>query len=256
MRPMTAPSPGVPNWVDLATADLEDAIRFYTTLFGWTAEVSGDDFGGYTTFLLNGLPVAGAGPLFGEGQPTAWSTYIAAEDADVVAARVEAAAGKVLVPPFDVMDQGRMAAFLDPAGAPFSVWEAGMMRGAEVFDLPGALTWAELNTRDLDGAKAFYGAVFDWSFRDTRMGELPYVICERNHSQVAGMQLMIGSAWPDDLLPHWLVYFAVGDCDIAADHAYALGARIIYPPVTIDVGRYAVLEDPQGAMFAILAATR
>ena len=74
MRRMTVPLPGVPNWVDLATADLDEAIRFYTGMFGWSAEVSGAEFGGYTTFLLNGLPVAGAGPLFGEGQPTAWST--------------------------------------------------------------------------------------------------------------------------------------------------------------------------------------
>ena len=255
MPAMTVRSPGVPNWVDLATADLEDAIRFYTTLFGWTAEVSGDEFGGYTTFLLNGLPVAGAGPLFGEGQPTAWSTYVAVDDADVVAARVEAATGKVLVPPFDVMDQGRMAAFLDPAGAPFSVWEAGMMRGAEVFDLPGALTWAELNTRDLDGAKAFYGAVFSWTFRDAQVGALPYVICERDRTSVAGIQLMIGSAWPDDLPPHWLVYFSVGDCDAAAGHAYALGGRVVFAPTTITVGRYAVLQDPQGGTFAILAAS-
>ncbi|WP_045740471.1 VOC family protein [Actinoplanes rectilineatus] len=250
---MTHPTPGVPNWVDLATADLGDAARFYTALFGWTADVSGDEFGGYTTFLLNGLPVAGAGPLFGEGQQTAWSTYFAAADADTVAARVEASTGKVLVAPFDVVDQGRMGAFLDPAGAPFSVWEAGMMRGAEVFDLPGALTWNELNTRDLEGAKAFYGAVFGWTFQDTHVGGLPYVICERNHIQVAGMQLMIGSAWPDDMPPHWLVYFAVGDCDAAAEHASALGGHVLHPPTTIAVGRYAVIEDPQGGTFAILA---
>ncbi|MFC7529420.1 VOC family protein [Actinoplanes sp. GCM10030250] len=253
---MTGPSPGVPNWVDLASADVEGAIRFYTTLFGWTAEVSGDDFGGYTTFLLNGLPVAGAGPLFGEGQQTAWSTYFAADDADLVAARVEAAAGKVLVPPFDVMDQGRMAAFLDPAGAPFSAWEAGMMRGAEVFDLPGALTWAELNTRDLEGAMAFYGAVFGWTFRDAHVSGLPYVIGERNRTSVAGIQLMVGSAWPDDLPPHWLVYFAVTDCDAAAEHAYALGGRIVHQPTSISVGRYALVEDPQGGTFAILAPVR
>src|SRR3954447_3540518 len=92
---MTAPVPGVPNWVDLATADLDDAKRFYTALFGWEVEVSGDEYGGYTTFPLNGLAVAGAGPLYGGAQPTAWSTYIATADADAVAARVDAAGGKV-----------------------------------------------------------------------------------------------------------------------------------------------------------------
>ena len=249
---MTVPPPGVPSWVDLAAADLDGAIRFYTALFGWTADVSGADFGGYTTFLLNGLPVAGAGPLFGEGQPTAWSTYLSTTDADEVAARVESARGKVLVPPFDVADQGRMAAFLDPAGAPFSVWEAGMMRGAEVFDLPGAFTWSELNTRDLEGAVAFYGSVFGWTFREGQVGGLPYVVCERDRTPVAGLQLMIGSGWPDDLPPHWQVYFAVTDCDVAADHALRLGGRLVHPPTTIPGARYAVLADPQGGVFAIL----
>ena len=253
MPSMTVPSPGAPNWVDLATADLADATRFYSGLFGWTAEVSGDEFGGYTTFLLNGLPVAGAGPLFGAGQPTAWSTYFAAGDADEVAGRVESAGGKVLVAPFDVMDQGRMAAFLDPAGAPFSVWEPGLMRGAEVFHVPGALSWNELNTRDLEGSLAFYHQVFGWVFQESRIGGLPHVTCLLGRHPVAGAQLMVGSAWPDDLLPHWLVYFAVGDCDVAADHAYALGGRIVRPPTTIAVGRYAVIEDPQGGSFAVLA---
>ncbi|SDT72730.1 VOC family protein [Actinoplanes derwentensis] len=249
---MTVASPGVPNWVDLATADLDDAIRFYTELFGWTAEISGDELGGYTTFLLNGLPVAGAGPLFGEGQVSAWSTYFSASDADAVAGWVEAAYGTVLVPPFDVGDQGRMAAFLDPAGAPFSVWEPRAMRGAEVFGIPGALTWSELNTRDLEGAAGFYGAVFGWQFRRTRIGGLPYLLCELEQAPVAGFQLMAGDNWPVDLPPHWQIHFAVGDCDGAVDHAVQLGGRLLHPPTTIPGARYAVLADPQGASFAIL----
>src|SRR4029453_570967 len=112
-------------------------------------------------------PAAGAGPLFGEGQPTAWSTYIGTADADAVAALVEAAGGTVLVAPFDVMEQGRMAAFLDQAGAPFSVWEPGTMPGAEVFDEPGALTWNELTTRDIDGSPAFYHPIFAWRLRQS-----------------------------------------------------------------------------------------
>ncbi|AEV81325.1 hydroxylase [Actinoplanes sp. SE50] len=253
---MTAPSPSGPNWVDLATSDLDAAIRFYTSLFGWTADVSGDDFGGYTTFLLNGLPVAGAGPLYGEGQPTAWSTYLATADADRSAALVEAAAGKVLVAPFDVMDQGRMAAFLDPSGAPFSVWEPRSMRGAEVFDVPGALTWNELNTRDLDTARTFYGAVFGWTFRTAEVGGLPYLLCDNGRRPVAGIHPMTGDGWSDDISPYWLTYFATGDCDAAAEHAFALGGRIISPPTTIPIGRYAVLTDPQGATFALLTTAR
>ena len=254
---MTAPTPGVPNWVDLGTADLEDAKRFYTGLFGWTTDVSPEpELGGYTTFHLGGYAVAGAGPLFGEGQPTAWSTYIATDDADLVAARVEAAGGKVLVGPFDVLDQGRMAAFLDQAGAPFSVWEPAMMRGAEAFDVPGALTWNELTTRDVEGSKYFYGTVFGWSSRNSSVGGRPYVIFEQAGETVAGMQPMNPRDWPDDISPHWMIYFAVEDCDQSAALAYHLGGRVIVPPTTFPMGRYAVVEDPEGGTFSILAGNR
>ena len=246
---MSPSTPGSPTWVDLGTADLDEAQRFYTALFGWAAEVSGD----YVTFLLNGLPVAGAGPLYGVGQPTAWSTYIGTADADEVARRVTAAGGQVLVPPFDVTDQGRMAAFLDRTGAPFSVWQPGTMRGAGVFDVPGALTWNELNTRDLQGSMSFYGAVFGWSFRNSTMDGLPYVVAKVAETPVCGIQPMIGDEWPDDMSPHWMVYFAVHDCDISAGTALQLGGHVLQPPTSLQVGRYAVLEDPQGGYFAILA---
>ena len=254
---MTAPTPSVPSWVDLSTADLDDAVRFYTGLFGWTAYVSPEpESGGYTTFHLDGRAVAGAGPLFGEAQPTAWSTYIATTDSDTIAARVEAAGGRVLVPPFDVLDQGRMAAFLDQAGAPFSVWEPAMMRGAEVFDVPGALTWNELTTRDVEGSKKFYGSVFGWTARDSSVAGLPYVIWENAGESIAGMQPMVGPDWPDDLPPHWMIYFAVADCDNSAALARQLGGRVINPPRSFPMGRYAVIEDPQGGVFSILASAR
>jgi uncharacterized protein len=249
---MSAPTPGVPNWIDLGTADLDDAKRFYTALFGWTAHVSGEQYGGYTIFALNGRPVAGAGPLFGEGQPTAWSTYIATDDADAVAARVEAAGGKVLVAPFDVMEQGRMSAFLDQAGAPFSVWEPGTMPGSEVFDAPGALTWNELTTRDVEGSRAFYGAVFGWGTRNTKMGTAPYVAWELHGDTIAGMLPMVGPGWPDDLSPHWMIYFAVTDCDETVALARELGGRVVGAPENFPMGRYAILEDPQGGTFSIL----
>jgi predicted enzyme related to lactoylglutathione lyase len=250
---MTPPTPGVPNWVDLGTPDLEDTIRFYSALFGWEAEVSGEEYGGYTTFRLDGRAAAGAGPLYGEGQQTAWSTYISTDDTDLVAARVEAAGGKVLVAPFDVMYQGRMAAFLDQAGAPFSVWQPGTMRGADVFDAPGALTWNELTTRDVEGSAAFYGEVFGWVARESSMGGgMSYIVWELNGRPIAGMQAMDGDEWPDDLPPHWMIYFAVADCDGSAAYAQALGGRVMRPPVSLPIGRYAVLSDPQGGTFSIL----
>jgi predicted enzyme related to lactoylglutathione lyase len=245
---MTSPAPGAPNWVDLATADLDGAKQFYTRLFDWTTDVSD----GYTTFLLNGLPVAGAGPLTAESQPTAWSTYLATDNADAVAFRVTQAGGKVLVPPFDVMEQGRLAAFLDPAGAPFSVWQPGTVGGSAVFDVPGALTWNELNTRDVEGSAVFYGSVFGWTFRESSMVGRPYVVADLNGTAIAGIQPMAGDGW-DDLSAHWMVYFAVHDCDRAVSTVSALGGRVLQPPRPIPIGRYAIVADPSGAIFSLLA---
>ena len=64
--------------------------------------------------------------------------------------------------PFDVRDAGRMAVLADPEGAVFCVWQAKEHKGAELVNEPGSLNFNSLNTRDAEGAKAFYGAVFGW----------------------------------------------------------------------------------------------
>src|SRR5918998_547386 len=99
--------------------------------------------------------------------------YVWVEDADETAARVRAAGGAVLAEPFDVGDAGRMARFADPEGAAFCVWQAKQHRGAAVVNEHGSLNFNDLNTRDLDGAQAFYGAVFGWELLHGSMWALP-----------------------------------------------------------------------------------
>ncbi len=251
---MSAPAPGFPNWVDIGTSDPEATTAFYTGLFGWRANVSTDPrYGGYTLFTLDDEPVAGAGPLIEAGQPVAWNSYFATVDADATARRVESAGGKVLSAPFDVGDQGRMAVFLDPAGASFGVWQGADLPSAGLLDAPGALTWNELTTRDVEGALAFYDAVFGWAGRDRPLDGVPYLVWQKDGQLVGGMMPMVGDVWPADLPPHWMVYFAVDDCDATAARAAHLGGTVCVPPTTIPMGRFAVLNDPQGAVFSILA---
>jgi predicted enzyme related to lactoylglutathione lyase len=251
---MTAVPPGTPAWVDLSTTDLADATRFYRELFGWTARVAPQpEAGGYTMFHKDGKVVAGAGPVPEPDRLPGWSTYVATDDADAVAARVEAAGGTVLVTPFDVMDQGRMGVFTDTAGATFSVWQPMAMTGAELFNAPGALCWNELTTREPDGATAFYRAVFGWTPEDQPMGDVPYTVFNLDGRPVAGMMPMTGGAWPADLPAHWMVYFAVEDADAAAGRAAALGGTVSVPPTDLPQGRFAVLNDPQGAVFSVIA---
>ncbi|HYN92863.1 MAG TPA: VOC family protein [Pilimelia sp.] len=251
---MTTRPPGSFSWVDLGTPDVAAAAAFYGTLFGWTAHVSPlPDAGGYTILNKDGQAVAGAGPLSDDDQPTAWSSYVATDDADAVAERVGAAGGKVLMAPTDVLEQGRMAVFLDRAGAAFSVWQPGRNGGAQLFDSPGSLYWNELTTRDVTGSKEFYGAVFGWGAKDSPMGDYSYTEWELAGRSVGGMMPMVGDEWPADLPAHWMVYFAVADCDASAARSAELGGRVSVPPTDTPQGRFAVLNDPHGAFFSVIA---
>jgi hypothetical protein len=250
---MTSTAPGTPNWVDLGSPDVEASKRFYGELFGWEATTSPEpEAMGYTMFSVGGKEVAGVGPLQSPDQPPVWTTYVATADADATATMVEAAGGKVLMAPMDVMDFGRMALFLDPAGAAFAVWQAGTHPGGEVFNVPGALTWNELTTRDPDSSKAFYSSLFGWTPSDADYAGTTYTTWRLGGARVGGMMPMVGDAWPPELPNHWMVYFAVDDCDATAAKAAELGGAVSVPPTDIAPGRFAVLGDPNGAFFSII----
>ena len=250
---MAALPPGTPNWVSLSTSDIEDARRFYSALFGWTADVMADPAaGGYTHFRKDGKSAAGAGPVMGDGQPVVWTTYIATDDADGVAARVAQAGGTVLADPFDVFNEGRMGVFLDSAGAAFAVWQPMSMPGGEVFNVPGTLSWNELATRDPDGAKAFYGSVFGWEPEDTTTSAVTYTVWHLDGRTIGGMVPMSSDQWPAETPPHWMAYFAVDDADATVARAAELGGEALVSPTDLPQGRFAVLNDPQGATFSII----
>ena len=157
--------PGVPCWVDTSQPDPEAAVAFYGGLFGWDFEDAmppGSD-GNYFIARLRGGEVAAVGSQPEGGPPTAvWNTYVWVQSADEAAAKVQGAGGRVVTAPFDVMDAGRMAVFTDPEGAAFCVWQAKEHRGARIVNEPGSVNFNGLNTRDVEGAKSFYGSVFGW----------------------------------------------------------------------------------------------
>src|SRR5207244_5541594 len=160
-----------PAWVDLSSKDAAASRDFYSKLFGWKVEIAGPDAGGYALAKLGGKDVAGIGPTQDPTAPSAWMVYIGTRDADATAKKVEAEGGKVVAPPFDVLDQGRMAVFQDPTGAFISVWQPKKMFGSEVTGKQGAYSWAELNSRGFEKAKPFYAKVFGWDKKVSPMGE-------------------------------------------------------------------------------------
>jgi uncharacterized protein len=272
--------PGCPCWIDTAQADPEAAVGFYGGLFGWEFEdrMPPDAPGSYFVARLHDRDVAAVGSQPEGALPTpVWSTYIAVEDADAAATAVTRAGGNTLAEPFDVLEAGRMAIFSDPAGAVFSVWQPNEHKGAQLVNEPGTWNFSDLNTRDVEGAKAFYGGVFGWvastvkgagaeftmlclpgygDFLETRDPELRARQEEIGappgfEDVVAGLVPMTNDRFPADVPSHWSVTFSVDDADATAARAAELGGDVIAPPFDAGPTRVAVVSDPQGAVFAV-----
>jgi len=245
-------APGTPSWVDLASPDLEAAIRFYTALFGWTAHRSpAPEAGGYTLFHAGEKQVAGASPAMVPGQPAAWTTYISVADADATAARAAEAGAKVVMAPTQVMDLGKMAVLQDPTGAAFALWQPGAHKGAELYNAAGALCWNELATRDVPAAERFYTRLFGWGAKTSGEGANRYTEWQLEGRTVGGMMPMPAMV-PADVPAHWLAYFGVPDCVGTARRAEELGGSVMMQPTPIPQGTMSVMADPQGAAFAVI----
>lgn len=244
---------GTPAWVDVATPDAGDTIRFYGGLFGWEADDPTAD--GHRRFRLRGKLVAGLGlaPPGDEGTAPSWSTYVTVDDAAETLTVAGEHGATVLVEPTDVPG-GRMATFVDPTGAPLSLWQPRELCGAELVNEPDTLCWNELTTRDINTAKDFYKAVFGW-IGDTNAYEgTTYTEWKLGEHSVGGM-LQIEDDWPEEVPSQWMVYFAAADCDAVAARAEELGGKLAVPPTDIPPGRFAVIADPQEATFSIIEPT-
>src|SRR6266700_6719323 len=249
----TAWGDGTPCWVDLGVADIAKACAFYAALFGWEAHQGPPEAGGYALCLKDGRQVAGIGPKMGPPEePSAWTTYLATSDADETAGRITAAGGQVLVAPMDVMDQGRMVMAADPGGAVFGLWQARLHTGVQLANEPGSLTWNENPSRDFDGNKSFYHAVFGYEYGDIGEAGFRYATLKVGSAEVAGIG-ELDSSFPAQIPAHWSVYFAAGDTDAAAAAVVALGGSVARGPWDTPYGRMAIVTDNQGAFFSLIS---
>jgi predicted enzyme related to lactoylglutathione lyase len=278
--------PGVPCWVDTSQPDPEAAVDFYSGLFGWEFEdVTPADAPG--KYFIGRLSGGEGGSIFGdaehrggavaavgsmpEGAPpmAMWNTYLWVESADETASKVTEAGGGVVMEPFDIMDDGRMAVLTDPEGAAFCVWQAKEFKAAQIVNDPGSLNFNGLNTRDVEGARSFYGSVFGWQTLALDGGAEMWTLPGYGdhlesfqpglRKQVAdmggpkGFEDVVASINPipedqPDTPPHWSVTFAVDDADATAAKATELGGTVVAAPFDAPWVRMTVIKDPQGAM--------
>lgn len=248
---------GSPNWFELGTTDPASAETFYAGLFGWEPVHSAmPDGGTYTIFRLDGREAAAAYPLKAEqraqGMPSSWGVYFQVDDADAAAEAVVAAGGRVHVPPFEVMQHLRMAVCADPEGAMFMVGQPRQHPGVGVIREPNAVCWAELATRDLDRADAFYTTVLGWTMQAHHASPPDTYRIFGNADGMLGGLLRITPEW-GDIPSHWAIYLQVEDVDAVVERAQALGGRLVFPAFDApQVGRIARIEDPTGAGFYVI----
>ena len=257
MPKVTKHAPGIPSWADLSTTDDSGAVSFYGSLFGWTddpQEMGPDSF--YHLQRLDKQSVVG---IYKQGEeekaqniPSHWNAYFTVENADETAQKAKDAGGTVLLEACDVFDAGRMAVIQDPQGAVFSVWQPNKHIGAELVQEPGAIMWVELMAKDTKGAAEFYVKVLGVE-TGQMAGPVPYTMIKVGGNDVAGM-MNISDMGPEaaNVPPNWSIYFGTTDADSTVENARSLGATVVVPPNDIPgIGRFSVLQDPQGAVFSV-----
>jgi uncharacterized protein len=279
--------PGVPCWVDTNQSDPEAAVDFYRGLFGWKLEdvTPPESDGKYfiarhetptssifeTSGELQSGDVAAIGSVSGAAPPNGiWNTYFWVDSADETASKVRDAGGGVMVEPFDFMDASRTAVLADPEGAVFRVWEAKRHKGAGLVNDPGSLNFNSLSTRDIEGAKSFYGPLFGWQTLDMGGGVEMWTLAgygEHLEGYHPGLRKQVVEAGaPEgfadvvaqinpiaddepDTPANWSVTFATDDADATAAKATELGGKVIVPPFDAPWVRMTIIGDPQGAIF-------
>lgn len=253
---VTSYKQGTPSWVDLSTSDVAGALGFYSALFGWVDEPNeaGEDFVYHMQKL--GDEYASAISLLRAdeaemGVPPHWVTYLAVDDVDAVAARVTSAGGALVAGPFDVMDAGRMAVVADPTGGLVSLWQAGEHIGAGVQHEAGSLTWSELITDDPAGAAGFLESLLGIGVRESpEAGESTYLLLEVGGRPVAGV--MQKTAEMGEIPSVWSTYFEVSNVEEAMSRVESLGGRVVTSVMEEAQMRFAIAEDPQGAVFGLM----
>lgn len=121
-----------------------------------------------------------------------------------------------------------------------------------VFQQQGAFSWCELMTTDTTAAKEFYSRLFGWEMTDRPVEGMTYTVLKVGEREVGGLMAMM----PDlpAMLPQWGVYVTVDDVDTSVKLVEELGGQVKVPPTDIpDVGRFAVIQDPQGAPLSIIS---
>lgn len=244
---------GAPCWIDLTTSDVERAQDFYGTVFGWTFESAGPEYGGYVNAAKGGHRVAGMMANRSEFQsPDNWAIYFHTADIDATLSAVTAAGGSVCMS-MEVPAKGRMSLSTDPSGAFFGLWQPLEHRGFEVIGEAGTPVWHQLTTRDHRAAVDFYREVLDWRTEPVSdTDEFRYTTAWFGDQQLLGV--MDGAALlPEGVPSRWTTFFGAEDVDETLRVISDKGGAVVRPAEDTPYGRLAAATDPTGVIFNLSA---
>jgi len=241
-------------WIDLMAHDMAAAEAFYGKVFGWEPDPQ-DTQGGppYTVFRLRGKEVAGMGQMMDEmksqGVPPIWNSYINVDDVETATNKAAALGAQVQLPPMQVVEAGWMSMIQDPTGAMVALWKKNRHFGAELCNEPGSFSWNELATRDIEGARKFYGDLLGWQFEENKDSPSKYYIIKNDGRDNGGI-IEMTEQW-GEMPPHWAVYFTVANAADAVQQIESQGGSTLVPPFEIPIGKIGVVSDPHGGVFSV-----
>jgi predicted enzyme related to lactoylglutathione lyase len=232
-------------WHEQVSDNPQQAESFYTQLFGWGTEVFMPGEIDYTAISSGGATHGGFSQAMEGAPPPHWLGHIQVDNLDETIEKAKKEGGKLAAGPFDMSGVGRMGILVDPQGA----FVAAYQPEGEGTPSEGVFVWDELGTTDVDGAQRFYEQVFGWTAKDMGEDFGGYRIFHRGDDQIGGLM-----ANQDPSIPAiWTPYVGVDDTDAMCKKATELGAGVIVEPMDVPtVGRFAILKDPQGAVFGII----
>jgi len=246
--------PGKFVWFELVSKDAKKAQAFYGEVFGWKAVAFPMGATSYDMIYAGDTPdtmIGGYAAPTSANQPSHWISCVSVEDVDAAVKATTANGGKVIEPAFDAPGVFRRARIADPQGAELYLFKSATGDAPDAPVTPsGRWLWNELHTSDPTQALSFYENVVGFAHRSMDMGPAgTYHIISKGGVDRGGVTSHLQKGAP----PHWLPYIAVDDTDATIARAKKLGATIPMPPEDIQgVGRFGVLQDPTGAVLAVM----
>jgi predicted enzyme related to lactoylglutathione lyase len=247
------PLPGKFAWFELASTDVRKAQAFYGEVLAWKTQPFPMGALSYEMIFAGDTPdtmIGGYVPGKSDGRPSHWISYVSVEDVGATTKAAVANGGKIIEPPSDIPGVGEKARIADPQGAEVCLIRSVTGDSPDGPALHGRFFWNELHTNDPVNALAFYERVLGYSVRSMDMGPAgTYHIVSKGGVDRGGVTGHLRDGVP----PHWLPYVAVDDVDVAIRRARTLDARVPVGPEDIPgIGRFGVLQDPAGAVLAIM----